>query len=286
MPRPPIRVGIDAGRLTVFFHEPPGGLAVQVPPLQPGAVRPHRPEQGSLLVVPDARPLEVGAHRPRGVEQDLAPLLVPLLGDVEIMLNAIGLEVSHAGPDHRRDPASGQEKHAHQGQVAHPLQGVGRNRLQHRNGLPLGQGRCGVLLHAGGLDRTDVLGRLPGHQSLGRQFLVGAADDRQPPCHRGRGPAGFQQRPLVELDVVGGDLQRRDALRLHVPEEVHEVAAVGLDRMVRQERVADPGYERLGRTRAAGGSKRLGQEGFDLLGRRAVPLQEVAPLGQERGAAG
>ena len=86
--------------------------------------------------------------------------------------------------------------------------------------------------------------------------------------------------------MVGGDLQRHDALRLHVPEEVHEVAAVGLDRMVRQQRVADPGYERLGRTRAAGGSKRLGQEGFDLGGRRGVPLQEVAPLGQERGAAG
>ena len=129
MPRPPSRDGIDAGRLTVFFHEPPGGLAVQVPPLQPGAVRPHRPEQGSLLVVPDARAIEIRPHRPRRIEQDLAPLLIPLLGDVQIMLDAVGLEVPHAGPGHRRDPAAGEEEHAHQGQVAHPLQGVGRNRL-------------------------------------------------------------------------------------------------------------------------------------------------------------
>ena len=94
-----------------------------------------------LLVLADARPLEIGQHRPRGVEQDLPPLLVPLLGDVEIVLDAIGLKVPHAGTDHRRDPASGDEKDAHQGQVAHPLQGVGRNRLQDRNRLPLGQGR-------------------------------------------------------------------------------------------------------------------------------------------------
>ena len=62
----------------------------------------------------------IGAGRPRGVEQDLPPLLVWLLGDVEIMLNAIGLEVTHAGPYHRGDPAAGQEKDSHQGQVANP----------------------------------------------------------------------------------------------------------------------------------------------------------------------
>ena len=33
-------------------------------------------------------------------------------------------------------------------------------------------------------------------------------------------------------------------------------------------------------------AERLGQEGLDLLGGRGVPLEEVAPLGQERGAAG
>ena len=59
-----------------------------------------------------------------------APLLVPLLGDVEVVLDAIGLQVSHAGPDHRRDPAAGDEERADQGQVADPLQGVGRNGLQ------------------------------------------------------------------------------------------------------------------------------------------------------------
>ena len=36
---------------------------------------------------------------------------------------------------------------------------------------------------------------------------------------------------------------------------------------------------------AAGGSKRLGQEGFDLGGGGAAPLQEVASLGEEGGRA-
>src|SRR5512142_2369178 len=63
----------------------------------------------------------------------------------------------------------------------------------------------------------------------------------------------FQDNPSNgDRGYVGPDLERRDALRLHVPEEVHEVAAVGLDRMVGQERVADPGHERLGRPVAAG----------------------------------
>ena len=67
-------------------------------------------------------------------------------------------------------------------------------------------------------------------EPLGRKLLVGAAEDREPPCHRGGLPAGFQERPLVELHVVGRDLQRSHPLGLHVPQEVHEVAAVGLDR--------------------------------------------------------
>src|SRR5512135_2318730 len=133
----PVRV--DAGRLAVFLHEPPGGLAVQVPPLQPGAVRPHRPEQRPLLVVPDVRPLEIPPDRPRRVEQDLPPLLVPLLGDVEIMLDPVGLEVPDAGMNDRRDPAAGDEEDAHEREVADPLQGLGRDRLQERDRLPLGQ---------------------------------------------------------------------------------------------------------------------------------------------------
>ena len=73
-----------------------------------------------------------------------------------------------------------------------------------------------------------------------------------------------------------------------MPHEVHEVAAVGFDRVVREQHVADPGHEGRGRARgvAVGGRERLGQEGFDLLGRRGVAFEEVAPLGQERDAAG
>jgi hypothetical protein len=41
--------------------------------------------------------------------------------------------------------------------------------------------------------------------------------------------------------VVGGRVEGIDPLSLHVPEEVHEVSAVGLDRVVGEERIADPG---------------------------------------------
>ena len=83
--------------------------------------------------------------------------------------------------------------------------------------------------------------------------------------------------------MVGGDFQRADALGLHVPEEVHEVSAVGLDRVVRQERIADPGDQGPGGGRGVGsrGGQRLGQEGLDLVGGRGVPIEEVAPLGHE-----
>jgi len=73
---------------------------------------------------------EVRQDRPRGIEQDLAALLVPLLGDVEIVLDPVALEVPDAGLNDRRDPAAGEEEDAHQGQVADPLQGLGRNGLQ------------------------------------------------------------------------------------------------------------------------------------------------------------
>ena len=56
--------------------------------------------------------------------------------------------------------------------------------------------------------------------------------------------AGFEEGAFVEFDVVGGDVERVDALRLHVADEVGEVAAVGFDRVVREQSVADPGDER------------------------------------------
>ena len=157
------------------------------------------------------------------------------------------------------------------------LQGVGRDRFQQVDGLPLGQRRRGILLEAGGLDGGDVLGGDPGNQPLGGELLVGAAQDRQPPGHGGRLEAGFEQGPLVELDVVGGDVERIDALGLHVADEVGEVAAVGFDRVVGQQHVADPGHQRSGGGRgvAAGGGQGLGQEGFDLGGGGSVAFEEV-----------
>ena len=51
---------------------------------------------------------------------------------------------------------------------------------------------------------------------------------------RGGLEAGLQERPLVALHVVGRDLERVNTLRLHVPHEVHQIAAVPLHRVVRQ----------------------------------------------------
>ena len=60
----------------------------------------------------------------RTEEQNLPPLLVPLLGDVEVVLDAVGLKVAHAGRGHGRDPAASDEKDAHERQIPNPLQGV------------------------------------------------------------------------------------------------------------------------------------------------------------------
>ena len=86
--------------------------------------------------------------------------------------------------------------------------------------------------------------------------------------------------------MVGGDLQRSHPLGLHVPQEVHEVAAVGLDRVVREQRVADPGHQGPGRGRGSlpVAAKAWARKASTLAGRRGVAFQEVAPLGQERGA--
>src|SRR5262249_30153490 len=52
--------GVDTGRLAVFLDQPPGGLAVEVPPDQTSPIRRHRPKEATFLVVMDAGPLHVG----------------------------------------------------------------------------------------------------------------------------------------------------------------------------------------------------------------------------------
>ena len=76
--------------------------------------------------------------------------------------------------------------------------------------------------------------------------------------------------------------KRCHPLGLHVADEVHEVAAVGFDRVVGQQRIADPRHQRPGDGgRSAAGLQGVGQEGFDLVGGRGVALEEVAALGDE-----
>ena len=45
--------------------------------------------------------------------------------------------------------------------------------------------------------------------------------------------------------MIGGGLKGSDALLLHVADEIHEVAAIRLDGVVGQQRVADPRHQRL-----------------------------------------
>jgi len=57
---------VDPGRLALFLDHPPGGLAVQVPPLEAATVWPHGPKERAFPVVPDTGLRHVGAapHRP------------------------------------------------------------------------------------------------------------------------------------------------------------------------------------------------------------------------------
>jgi hypothetical protein len=73
-----------------------------------------------------------------------------------------------------------------------------------------------------------------------------------------------------------------------VPHEIEEIAAVGFDRVIRQQRVADPGDQGGGRPVgvAAGGLEGAGQEGLDLVGGGGVAFEEVAALGQQGSAGG
>ena len=66
-------------------------------------------------------------------------------------------------------------------------------------------------------------------------------------------------------------------------DEIHEVAAVGFDRVVGQQRVADPRHQGSGDLSASlpRGLQGAGEEGFDLVRGRGVAFEEVAALGHE-----
>ena len=87
--------------------------------------------------------------------------------------------------------------------------------------------------------------------------------------------------------MVGGHLQGGDALGLHLTQEVHQVAAIGLDRVVGQQGVADPGDQRRGGAVGviAHRLEGAGDEGLDLVGGRAVARKKVTAL-RHQGRAG
>src|SRR5271157_5397137 len=99
-------LGINPGRLAVFLDHAPGGLAVHVPPLEAAAVWQQGPEERAFPVVLDAGLCHVSQDRPGRIEQDLPPFLVAFLGNVEVMLDAVGLQVADTGSGDRRYPAA------------------------------------------------------------------------------------------------------------------------------------------------------------------------------------
>src|SRR5512135_2644801 len=121
------------------------------------------------------------------VQEDLAPLLVSLLGHVEIMLDPVGLQVPHARPDPRRDSTAGDEEDAHEREVWHPLQGLARNGLQERNGLPL-PGSCPIVTE---WRETSTIPQVTKHDLLNRPPSQESASATSP-CrcgHRASAPA-------------------------------------------------------------------------------------------------
>ena len=87
--------------------------------------------------------------------------------------------------------------------------------------------------------------------------------------------------------MVGSDLQRRHSLGLHLPQEVHEVATVGFDRVVGRQHVADPRHQSPGRdgvSVAGHGLQGAGEKGLDLGRGRSVAFEEIAALRHQGGA--
>jgi hypothetical protein len=123
-------VEIDAGGAEVFLHQSPGHLAVEVPPLQSEPAGGELAERVAFRVVLDAGALDIGQHLAAGVEENRAAYFVPFLADVQIMLDAVGLQMAVAGVDDGRCPAAADEEDAHGFFIAFLFASANSGRLQ------------------------------------------------------------------------------------------------------------------------------------------------------------
>ena len=130
MPRPSIRSGLIPAGAAIVLHQSPGRLSVHVAPLEPQSVLGHGPKERALGVVGDARRLDVGQHSPGRIQQDLPALLVSLLRDLQVVLHPVILQMAHARPNQRRDPAAGDKERRNQCEIPQPLERVRGNHLQ------------------------------------------------------------------------------------------------------------------------------------------------------------
>lgn len=79
-------VGGNPGKTTVVLHQSPWGLAVHPAFFECYAIRSKWPKERPLSIIGNASSMSIGLQRLRGIEQNLACPLVPLLGHMEVVL--------------------------------------------------------------------------------------------------------------------------------------------------------------------------------------------------------
>jgi hypothetical protein len=89
-------VWINARNAAIVLYQSPRRLPIQVSARKADAIGRERPKQRTLYILPNSRRLDVRDDRPRCIEENLSRPFVALLSDVEVILNAIKLEMTDA----------------------------------------------------------------------------------------------------------------------------------------------------------------------------------------------
>jgi hypothetical protein len=92
-------IGADPGDRAAVFHQPPWSLAVHRTALERGTLAGQRPKQCAFDVACDSRNFDVRKDRPRGIRQEFARLLVPLLREMQVMLDSVKFQMPNARPN-------------------------------------------------------------------------------------------------------------------------------------------------------------------------------------------
>jgi hypothetical protein len=96
-------VWIDTSKAAVVLHKPPRRFAIKMPALKASSVAIYGPKQCPLQIILYSCRFDARNYRSCGIQKNFPGFLVPLLGHVEIMLNAVEFKVSDTSGDERRD---------------------------------------------------------------------------------------------------------------------------------------------------------------------------------------